>query len=498
MYDRHGDEKAKKHTSFQVGNVKRGRGRVGGAGTLSEELEPRLLLSHSALAHAVTATVTAKDRTQYVIYHPSTKVSTGTPQAGRGIDGLTPAQVRAAYAVNQISFSGVTGDGAGQTIAIVDAFNDPTIQSDLRAFDGQFGLPDTTLTVVNQTGGTALPRTDPEGPGDSWAVEISLDVEWAHALAPAAKIVLVEATSDSNANLMHAVDTARNYAGVSVVSISWGSTENSSAASNDGHFVTPAGHIGVTFVVSSGDNGAFDSGTSTRTVDYPASSPNVVAAGGTTLNVSSNGTYISEQGWGSGTSSFANGGSGGGISVFESQPTYQHGVVTQTSTKRAVPDVAFDADPDTGVAVYDSWDDPTAPWTVIGGTSLAAPSWANIIAVADQGRAATGLATLTSAQTLSLLYTAPTSDFHDVTSGNNGYAAGTGYDLVTGRGSPITNRLVSFLAGGVTVTPPTQTGPTIGSLSSSRLDGDGGDGDHADGEWRDAGDRGGDDGGFLS
>ena len=202
-----------------------------------------------------------------------------------------------------LTFGTTAGDGTGQTVAIVDAYNAPTVASDLKVFDSDYGLANPTLTIVGQTGSTtALPGTDPAGAGNAdgtWEVEEALDVEWAHAIAPGAKIVLVEATSDSDANLYAAVNTARSYAGVSVVSCSWGGTEQSTDAANyDTDFTTPAGHANVTFVASAGDSGAYSSGTSAKTVGYPAASKNVVGVGGTTLTTTATGTYTAEAGWG--------------------------------------------------------------------------------------------------------------------------------------------------------------------------------------------------------
>ncbi len=435
---------------------------------LLEELESRMLLSLFLTAVRHT-TATTTHSTKIATTNFKIDAAATAADALSGPTGLSPSIIKTAYGINQIEFGTTTGTGAGQTIAIVDAYNDPNITTDLHTFDVQYGLTDPTLSIINETGGTSLPSTDPSGRGDSWAVEISLDVEWAHAIAPNAKIVLVEATSDSDSDLLKAVNTARNYSGVSVVSMSWGDAETSANLSENATFTTPSGHTNVTFVASSGDNGAYGDGGRTKTVDYPAASPNVVAVGGTTLTVSSTGTYLSETAWGDGTSSGNDGGSGGGISTIEAQPSYQTGVVTQSTTKRTVPDVAFDADPNSGVSVVDSWDSPSSPWMVIGGTSLAAPVWAGIIAIADQGRVAAGKTTLTSAQTLQLLYSAPSTDFHDITTGNTGYAATTGYDLTTGLGTPVANLLVQYLAGNTTTTTtPTPTSvPSIASLSAT-------------------------------
>ena len=179
--------------------------------------------------------------------------------------------------------------------------------------------------------------------------------------------------------------------GVSVVSMSWGSAEYAGEAAFDGDFTTPAGHQGVTFVASTGDTGAPGL--------YPAYSPNVLAVGGTSLTLPADGTYGGESGWSNG---------GGGTSIFETQPAYQGGV--QATGKRTIPDVAIDADPQTGVSVYDSYDDinGAGPWMKTGGTSLAAPLWAALIAIADQGRVAAGGATLDGArQVMPALYALP-------------------------------------------------------------------------------------------
>jgi subtilase family serine protease len=418
-----------------------------GRAPLMEELEPRLLLSVAPMATP-----------NFLVHNP---IRVGSA-AVSGPVGLTPLQIRHAYGFDQTTFGSIKGDGTGQTIAIVDAYNDPNIVSDLHIFDTTFGLSDPTLIQISQTGTSALPGTDPAGKGNSWAEEISLDVEWAHVAAPNATILLVEAKSASTSDLFTAINTAAHYSGVSVVSMSWGMSEFSTESTYDHYFITPSGHTGVTFVAASGDNGAYATGSSrTLSAEYPAASPNVLSVGGTTLTLDSSGNYVSESGWGNGVRSGLYGGSGGGISRYINQPSWQKGVVTQSTTKRTVPDVAFNADPNTGVAVYDSWDSSTSPWAQIGGTSLAAPMWAGLIAVVNQGRALASLPPLDgSTQTLSKIYALPSKDFNDVTTGNNGYAAGLGYDLVTGRGTPIVNKLVPDLAG-LASTPV----PVIGTLT---------------------------------
>ncbi|OYV95993.1 MAG: hypothetical protein B7Z73_01560, partial [Planctomycetia bacterium 21-64-5] len=368
----------------------------------------------------------------------------------------TPAQIRAAYGLN-----GVTFDGAGQTIAIVDAYDDPAIFSAVDTFDNQFGISSTGttlydqygsassfLSVANQSGQSApLPATDPAGAGhDNWEVEETLDVEWAHAMAPGARIVLVEANSQSLGDLMSAVATAADLPGVSVVSMSWGFVEGrdvlaADEAMYDSYLTTPAGHQGVTFVASTGDYGA-------NVPQYPAFSPNVVAVGGTSLYLNGDGSYQSESGWGGVDS--ASGlmiGGGGGVSQFEREPAYQSGV--QSTGYRTTPDVSFVADPNTGAWIADTYNLSAGnPWEIVGGTSLSAPSFAALFALVNQGRVAAGEATLNSnspTEAQQALYSLPTSDYHDVTTGSNGYSAGAGYDLVTGLGTPVANLLVPDL-----------------------------------------------------
>ena len=375
-----------------------------------------------------------------------------TPYTTSSPSGITSAIMQHAYGIDITGFGTLVGDGTGQIIAIVDAYDLPTAVTDLAAFSTQFGLPQANFTKINQTGGTTYPAPDVKG---GWGVEIALDIEWAHAIAPKAKILLVEANSASDSDLYTAVDTARNWPGVSVVSMSWGADETNTDHYNDFYFTTPASHSGVSFVASSGDNGAYtDTGGTSKYVGYPAVCPNVIGIGGTTLTTGSGGRYSSESGWGFGTSSGTDGGSGGGISRYFAQPTYQIGVVTQSTTKRTVPDVAMDADPNSGVPIYDVYDNSASkPWDVLGGTALAAPMWAGVLVIANQGRVNAGLNVLTGSEALTRLYTLPASDFHDITTGNNGYAATAGYDLVTGRGSPIVNLLANDLVAASVSTP---------------------------------------------
>jgi hypothetical protein len=350
----------------------------------------------------------------------------------RTLLSFTPIQIRHAYGFDRVGFEDaahplITGDGAGQTIGIVDAFDDPNIASNLATFDATYGLPDPpSFSKVNQTGGTTYPA-----PNAGWATEIALDVEYAHAMAPGANILLVEATNAVTNNLYAAVQYAASQ-GAAAVSMSFGSQELSTETLTDNTVFT---HSGTTYMAASGDNG--------RPGFYPAYSPNVVAVGGTTLSLSG-GNYGSESGWS---------GSGGGISLYESQPAYQNGVVDAWSTtRRTIPDVAFVANPATGVIIYDTFGGPG--FYTVGGTSAASPIMAGLTAVIDQGRSFLfGRASYDSRDFLNALYHLPQSDLVDIVTGNNGFPAGPGYDLVTGRGSPIADRFVSGMIGAPVYNP---------------------------------------------
>ncbi|HEY1785366.1 MAG TPA: LEPR-XLL domain-containing protein [Pirellulales bacterium] len=356
--------------------------------------------------------------------------------------GYTPAQIAAAYGFNQIKFGSVVGNGAGQTIAIVDAYNDPDIAGDLQTFDKQFNLAAPKFTEVKQT-------LNGQGPMNSagWSMEISLDVEWAHAMAPAANIELIEAYSPTLSNLLTCVQYAAAQPGVSVVSMSWGASEFSSEANYNSYFTTPAGHTGVSFVASSGDSGAG--------ALWPAISTNVLSVGGTSLTLNKNGTYGSETAWA---------GSGGGGSQYQSEASYEKGV--QTTGKQMDPDVAYDANPSTGFAVYDTVPDQGySGWLEVGGTSAGAPQWSALVAIANQGRVLNHENTLTNAA--AAVFSISSNDFHDVTSGSDGgHSATKGYDEVTGLGTPQANLVAQGLLG-VTAAQQTYTSITASGTSGS-------------------------------
>lgn len=333
--------------------------------------------------------------------------------------GFSPQAIAKAYGFT------ATG-GAGQTIAVVDAFGAPTITADLAAFDSQYKLRLTGgFTKVTQTGGTTTyPRTT-----SGWALETSLDVEWAHALAPTAKILLVEATSNSNANLFAAVAYAAKNA--NYVSMSWGGSETSGETGYDSTFRTAAATSGVSFFAAAGDKPS--------EVIYPSSSPDVVSVGGTTLQVHSTGAWKSESAWST---------AGGGCSQYETANHAQAAFSTYDQKgatcagKRATPDLSLDANPSTGVAVYDTERvTGLSGWIQVGGTS------ASTVMVASH-------AAETASQVDAADVYGSTLKFYDVTSGSNGHTCVPGYNLCTGLGSWNT-------AAGTVNVPPA----TAGSLS---------------------------------
>jgi subtilase family serine protease len=328
----------------------------------------------------------------------------GNPHATSGPSGYGPTQFQSAYSLPSSTA------GSGQTIGIVDAYDDPNIESDLGVYSKTFNLPPCTTAngcfkKVNQTGGTSYPAKN-----SGWALEISLDVQVAHAICPNCKILLVEASSNSFANLLAAEDYAKTHS--DVVSNSWGGSEFSSEITSayDGHFNAPG--IPVTF--SSGDSG--------YGVSYPAASQYVTAVGGTTLTLNANNSRNSEIVWS---------GAGSGCSAYEPKPTWQ---TDPGCIRRTVADVAADADPNTGAAIYDTVRYlGRSGWFKVGGTSLASPIIAGVYALAGNGTS-----TVDGSYPYSHLL-----ELFDVTSGSNGSCGGSylctaaqGYDGPTGNGTP--------------------------------------------------------------
>ena len=343
--------------------------------------------------------------------------------------GYTPQQIQTAYGFNQLYSQGY--DGKGQTIYIIDAYNDPNIQADVKQFNSSFGLQQ-----FNVAGGPTFTVANPQGtpPNDStsskvWALEQSLDVEWAHAIAPGANIVLVQAKSASLSDLFSAVDWAVQQK-ASIVSMSWSISESSSIVSYDSHFNVP----NVAFFASAGDS-------ATTIANYPATSPHVVSVGGTSLYLNSDNSWNSETVWSN---------AGGGISKYEALPNFQKNYKL-TYSGRSNPDVSYNANPINGFAVYDSFDGKGL--RSVGGTSAGAPQWGALTALADHNRATKGKGPLSS-QSLSsgvrFDYQAAgasySSYYHDIISGSSAYKATAGYDLATGLGTPIANSLVPYLA----------------------------------------------------
>jgi subtilase family serine protease len=338
------------------------------------------------------------------------------PKASTGPTGYGPSQFRSAY--------NVSGTAAGTPlIAIVDAYDDPNILADLNTYSTTFGIPTMAacptspwpptapcFRKVDQSGGTSYPKADA-----GWALEISLDVEIAHAVCQNCAILLVEAKSAGTTDLMTAIDRARTM-GAKAISNSWGGGESSSETSYDSHF----NYKGIAFTVSSGDSG--------YGVEWPAASPYVTAVGGTTLTLTGGGARASETVWS---------GAGSGCSKYEAQPSFQTALGLATCKKRMVADVSADADPNTGAAVYDSVSyQGQKGWFQVGGTSLAAPLIAAIYALGGVGNV----------QANSMPYSlgAYTINLFDVISGSNGRCSPsylcTGvakYDGPSGLGTPI-------------------------------------------------------------
>jgi len=316
--------------------------------------------------------------------------------------GVTPAEIKNVYHLP-------AGGGHG-TIVIVGAYDDATIEADLAAFNKQFGL----RTCTSANGCFAKHKMSAKMNSDSnWNMEMTLDVEWAHAIAPDANIVLVEAATPSGANLVKAVDYAASIKDASAISMSWGGTEFPEELSYDSHFASVSG---APFFASSGDNGTGAS--------WPAASPKVVAVGGTSLAFSAKGLFKKETAWT---------GSGGGVSAYEKEPSFQTDYsIPKAGGMRAIPDVAYNADPSSGFSIVCG-----GTWYVVGGTSAGAPQWAAIATLGNGAANTNFYADKSSA--------ANASYFRDITSGTNGSCgylctARKHYDYVTGLGSPLTVR----------------------------------------------------------
>jgi subtilase family serine protease len=345
----------------------------------------------------------------------------------------TPASLACLYGVVAVT-SGCNPEtlttvatGGTKAIAIVDAYDYPTALADLTAYSKQFGLPAPTTANFTVAYPTATkPKPDPScaayGGWDCWATESALDIEMAHSMAPSAHIYLVEANSNSNADLLAAVTKAIalvQVAGGGEVSMSWGGGEYSTETKSDSTFTG----ANVVFFASSGD--------SEGTI-YPAVSVNVVAVGGTTI--SRNPSTLIFQGevtWED---------TGGGYSAYEPRPTFQSSISALVGAHRGVPDVAAVGNPRTGVWVYNSYENTYSgslyAWNIIGGTSVASPLWAGIVNHAGHFSAST-----LAEQTLIYANGKTAADFRDVTYGTCGYYEGwsavSGWDPCSGNGAPL-------------------------------------------------------------
>jgi len=352
--------------------------------------------------------------------------SHGTPVASSLPPGYGPNQFHGAY-----SLPTSTSASAGQTIAIVDAYDDPSVRNDLTTYDNTYGLnafPTCSSTVtsscflkVNQNGATSpLPSKNA-----GWALEIALDVETAHQICQNCKVVLVEANSSSGANLDAAEETAVKL-GATEISNSWG-TEGEYSGETLETESKPFNHPKIAITVASGDKGYEHFG-------FPAASPNVIDAGGTTLTLGAGNTYGVEKTWS---------GSGSGCSLYFSAQEWQTLAsgwsLTKCVSKRGVADVAADADPNTGASVYDTTRyNGRSGWFQVGGTSLASPLIAGVYALAGNAASVSYPASLPYVSAASL-----TPALHDIIEGpstgscvTTACKAGRGYDGPTGVGTP--------------------------------------------------------------
>ena len=433
-------------------------------------LAGRALLG-TLVALAVSSQVTfARDKLTHAVRGPLAQITPETtPHFGCELRAFNstrvacygPEAMRKAYDLDGLIAAGFTG--AGQTIVIIDAFGSPTLQSDLAAFDTLFGVPPPpSLTQIHMPGSTPFDYTDNNQLG--WAEETSLDVQWAHAIAPGANIVVVAAADNSDAAILAAQNYAIDHKLGFIMSESFGESElallqdgaegQQILGDNERSYMRAADH-NITVLVSSGDDGS--EGTDINgdfqvfpVANYPASSPNVTTVGGTNLffgtatNADPNGTYQGEVVWNDGF-----GASGGGISAFFKTPDYQESIKNKVNDKvkfRTYPDVAYNAGVRTGVLVFLGFlDTAFGPgnngFYVFGGTSASAPQWAGVIAIGNQkggrplGFLNKSLYQLGKKGTLGTV-------LNDITVGDNsldgvpGFAATAGYDKATGWGTP--------------------------------------------------------------
>ncbi|MGW3311550.1 S53 family peptidase [Streptomyces sp. NPDC001073] len=367
----------------------------------------------TAIAGLVSDVTGLNNRAQ--LHHQAT--DTVAPRNGPG-GGYTPAQLKGGYNVSS------TYTGSGQKIALLEF--DGFQQSNITKYDTNYSLGSPTPTVSKVDGGSGA-----LGDGQ---VEVELDIEVLHAIAPKANVTVFEGPNSDAGE----VDTYQAIvdSGIPTTSISWGASESQRTTSNinavDAVFKAGAAE-GLGFYAASGDDGSDDAGNGTTTVDYPASDPYVTGVGGTKLTVTSSNAFSKEVAW--------SGGGGGKSSVFKI-PSWQTAVQKSAGGGyRQVPDVSAHANPSPGVSIYSQ-----GTWTSVGGTSAAAPEWAAFGALYNQQAAASGKANLGFANPA--LYAAKGTGFHDITSGSNGaYSAATGWDFTSGWGSYNAATLAAKLLG---------------------------------------------------
>jgi subtilase family serine protease len=384
-----------------------------------------------------------------------------------GFPCYSPQEIRNAYGLTPLLDAGYTG--AGETIIIIDSFGSPTIAKDLRVFDAGFGLPDPpSFTVLAPLGTVPFDPTDSGQVG--WAMETTLDVEWAHAMAPGAGILLLTSPVNETQGVQGLPEFLRleqyaldHHLG-RIISQSWGTAENTLFDPEGEHVIKGfqrlylrAAEENVTVFASSGDTGSANVNVKNEfypfpTVEFPASSPFVTAVGGTTLDASTDGIYQSEAVWNN-----AYGASGGGVSQQFSEPLYQGllpaSVQRTLKHHRGIPDVAYDADPNTPILIYVGFFPSPADdgYYMAGGTSEGSPQWAGIIADANQ-LAGHPLGFLNPKLYLLGAIGGQSLFFHDIKVGNNsfdgvpGYDATPGWDLASGWGTPSLSSLLWELA----------------------------------------------------
>ncbi|MGH2459769.1 MAG: S53 family peptidase [Chloroflexota bacterium] len=340
--------------------------------------------------------------------------------------GYSPGQIRHAYGVDRLS-----GDGAGELIGIVTADDSPAIPGNVQTFIESYhlprlnGLPGTPACTVRDGPHPCFQRIDSQGPpayDERWVTETCLNLDWAHVIAPGADLLVVESPRDDAFDMLGAVDLAVRR-GARVVAMSWGAQEFSAETLYDDHFQ----RAGVAFVAATGDLGI---------VNWPAASPYVISVGGSTLRLDRGGNVMSDRPWI---------GAVRGYSAYEPEPSYQvNAEIPDPERMRAVPDVAYSANPEAGFPVYNPASSfAEAGWLELGGTSVGVPQWAGLIALADQGRP--GHPLTTAQLDTSPIYGAASGPLHWTNFRPVGADRAT-FDLATGLGAPRANQLVPALA----------------------------------------------------